>query len=54
LQGIIFDQTKAGSRRAAVTVTNMDTGVVKDTTTNGEGFYRVTTCISGRELQDRR
>jgi len=47
LQGIVFDQNKAVVAGAAVTVTNTDTGVTKDATTNNEGFYRVTNLIPG-------
>jgi outer membrane receptor protein involved in Fe transport len=51
LQGIVFDQNKAVVAGAAVTVTNTDTGVVKETTTNGEGFYRVTNLIPGERYK---
>jgi outer membrane receptor protein involved in Fe transport len=51
LQGIVFDQNKAAVAGAAITVTNTDTGVVKETTTNGEGFYRVTNLIPGERYK---
>src|ERR1043165_239199 len=51
LQGIVFDQNKAVVAGAAVTVTNTDTGVAKDTTTNNEGFYRVTNLIPGEHYK---
>jgi outer membrane receptor protein involved in Fe transport len=51
LQGIVFDQNKAAVSGATVTVTNTDTGVVKDTTTNETGFYRVTNLIPGEHYR---
>ncbi|HEX8889650.1 MAG TPA: carboxypeptidase regulatory-like domain-containing protein [Pyrinomonadaceae bacterium] len=51
LQGIVFDQNKAVVAGAAVTVTNTDTGVTKETTTNNEGFYRVTNLIPGEHYK---
>lgn len=51
LQGIVFDQNKAAVAGATVTVTNVDTGVARDTTTNHEGFYRVTNLIPGEHYK---
>lgn len=51
LQGIIFDPNRAAVAGATVTVTNADTGVTKDTTTNAEGFYRITNLIPGENYR---
>lgn len=51
LQGIVFDQNKAVVAGATVTVTNTETGVAKDATTNSEGFYRVTNLIPGERYK---
>src|SRR5437764_1087690 len=47
LQGIVKDPNGAVVAGAAVKVTNNDTGQSKETTTNGEGFYRVTNLTPG-------
>ncbi|MBV9210909.1 MAG: carboxypeptidase regulatory-like domain-containing protein, partial [Acidobacteria bacterium] len=47
LQGIVKDPNGAVVAGAAVKVTNADTGIVKETTTNDEGFYRVTNLLPG-------
>ncbi|HWT00889.1 MAG TPA: TonB-dependent receptor [Pyrinomonadaceae bacterium] len=51
LQGIVFDQNKAAVAGATVTVTNTETGVTRETTTNAEGFYRVTNMIPGERYK---
>ena len=51
LQGIVFDQNKAAVAGANVTVTNTETGVTRETTTNEEGFYRVTNLIPGERYK---
>ena len=45
LQGVVQDPNKANVAGATVKITNADTGVTKETTTNDEGFYRVTNLI---------
>ncbi|HEY0547036.1 MAG TPA: carboxypeptidase regulatory-like domain-containing protein, partial [Pyrinomonadaceae bacterium] len=47
VQGVVKDPNGAVVAGAAVKVTNADTGIVKETTTNDEGFYRVTNLIPG-------
>jgi len=47
LQGVVQDPNKANVAGATVKVTNVDTGISKETTTNDEGFYRVTNLIPG-------
>lgn len=51
LQGIVSDPNKAAVAGATVTVTNTETGVVKETTTNDGGFYRVTNLIPGERYK---
>jgi outer membrane receptor protein involved in Fe transport len=51
VQGIVFDQNRAAVSGATVTVTNVDTGVTRDATTNDEGFYRVTNLIPGENYR---
>ncbi len=47
LQGIVKDPNGAVVAGAAVKVTNTSTGIVRETTTNDEGFYRVTNLLPG-------
>lgn len=47
LQGVVRDQNNAVIAGAAVKVTNADTGIFKETTTNDEGFFRVTNLLPG-------
>jgi hypothetical protein len=47
VQGVVKDPNGAVVAGAAVKVTNTDTGIVKETTTNDEGFYRVTNLLPG-------
>jgi outer membrane receptor protein involved in Fe transport len=47
LQGVVKDPTGAVVAGAAVKVTNAETGIVKETTTNDEGFFRVTNLLPG-------
>jgi len=47
LQGVVLDPNNAAINGAAVKITNVDTGQVRDTTTNSDGFYRVTNLASG-------
>jgi hypothetical protein len=51
LQGIVTDPNKAIVTGASVKVTNAETGIVKETTTNDEGFYRVTNLIPGEHYK---
>ncbi|HEX8163057.1 MAG TPA: TonB-dependent receptor [Pyrinomonadaceae bacterium] len=47
LQGLVKDPNGAVVAGATVKVTNADTGISRDTTTNNEGFYRVTNLTPG-------
>ncbi len=47
LQGVVKDPNGANVAGASVKVTNADTGIVKETTTNDEGFWRVTNLLPG-------
>jgi hypothetical protein len=47
LQGVVLDQNKAAVAGAAVKVTNKATGITRETTTNDEGYYRVTNLVPG-------
>ena len=47
LQGVVKDPNGAVVAGAAVKITNADTGIVKETVTNDEGFYRVTNLTPG-------
>ncbi len=47
LQGIVKDPNGAVVAGASVKVTNSQTGQVKETVTNSDGFYRVTNLIPG-------
>lgn len=48
IQGTIADQTRALLPGVTVTVTNLDTGVTRSTTTNEAGIYRVPSVEPGR------
>jgi hypothetical protein len=47
LQGVVKDPNGAVVAGAAVKITNAATGISKETTTNDEGFYRVTNLLPG-------
>lgn len=47
IQGLVVDPNGAVVAGATVKVTNTQTGTVKETTTNSDGFYRVTNLIPG-------
>src|SRR5262245_3828884 len=47
LQGVVKDPNGAVVAGASVKVTNVDTGIVKETVTNEEGFYRITNLLPG-------
>ncbi|HEX8163195.1 MAG TPA: carboxypeptidase regulatory-like domain-containing protein [Pyrinomonadaceae bacterium] len=47
LQGTVLDPNGAAVAGATIKVTNVDTGISRDTTTNTEGFYRVTNLTPG-------
>ncbi len=47
LQGVIFDPNGAVIPGAYVRAVNIETGVVKEATTNDEGFYRITNLLPG-------
>lgn len=47
IQGVVTDPNGAVVPGAVVRVTNVPTGVVRETTTNDDGFYRVTNLIPG-------
>ncbi len=47
VQGVVKDPAGAVVAGASVKVTNVDTGIVKETTTNDEGFFRVTNLLPG-------
>ncbi|HVG28947.1 MAG TPA: TonB-dependent receptor [Pyrinomonadaceae bacterium] len=47
LAGVVKDPNGAVVAGATVKVTNADTGISRDTTTNEEGFYRVTNLTPG-------
>ncbi|HYY94231.1 MAG TPA: TonB-dependent receptor [Pyrinomonadaceae bacterium] len=51
LQGIVRDPAGAAVAGATVRVTNSDTGVTRETTTNGEGLYRVTNLQPGQNYR---
>ncbi|MGI8788087.1 MAG: TonB-dependent receptor domain-containing protein [Pyrinomonadaceae bacterium] len=47
LQGVVRDPNKAVVAGASVKVTNTETGVVRETTTNQDGLYRVVNLLPG-------
>jgi len=47
LSGTVLDPNGAAVAGATVKVTNADTGISREATTNSEGFYRVTNLIPG-------
>src|SRR5215204_6555677 len=47
LQGVVLDPNNAAVAGATVKVTNVETGISRETTTNAEGFYRVTNLNPG-------
>ena len=51
LQGIVKDSNNAVVAGASVKVTNTDTGISKETTTNQDGLYRVSNLIPGDKYQ---
>src|SRR5262245_3038115 len=48
IQGTILDQSRAVMPGVTVTVTNLDTGLVRTTITNETGVYRVPSLDPGR------
>ncbi|MBA4122491.1 MAG: carboxypeptidase regulatory-like domain-containing protein [Acidobacteria bacterium] len=51
LQGVVKDQTGAVVAGAAVKVTNTETGILRETTTNEDGLYRVVNLLPGSAYQ---
>ena len=51
LQGIVRDPNGAAVAGAAVKVTNTETGIVRETTTNEDGLYRVPNLLPGSAYQ---
>jgi outer membrane receptor protein involved in Fe transport len=51
LQGVVTDQQNAVVKGATVKVTNTETGISRETTTNDEGFWRVTNLIPGEHYK---
>ncbi len=49
LQGVVLDQNKAAVAGAAVKIINKATGITRETTTNDEGYYRVTNLVPGAQ-----
>ncbi|HEX8284882.1 MAG TPA: carboxypeptidase regulatory-like domain-containing protein [Pyrinomonadaceae bacterium] len=47
LQGVVLDPNNAAVAGATVKITNVETGISRETTTNAEGFYRVTNLNPG-------
>lgn len=47
LQVVVVDQNKAAVAGAVVKLTNTETGIIKETTTNEDGFYRFTFITPG-------
>src|SRR6266536_3402013 len=47
IQGVVTDPNKAVVPGVTVKITNVDTGVTREATTNDEGFYRVTNLQPG-------
>jgi hypothetical protein len=47
LQGVVLDPNKAAVAGASVKVTNTANGATRETTTNQEGFYRITNLVPG-------
>jgi uncharacterized protein YfaS (alpha-2-macroglobulin family) len=47
LQGVVFDPNRAVIPGAIVRVINTETGMVREVTTNDEGFYRITNLLPG-------
>ncbi len=47
LQGVIKDQNDAVVVGATVKITNTQTGITRETTTNDDGFYRATNLLPG-------
>jgi hypothetical protein len=48
IQGVVHDPAGAVVAGATVTVTNTETGISRTTTTNDQGFYRVTNLTPGQ------
>ena len=51
LQGVVLDPNNAAVAGATVKVTNVETGISRETTTNAEGFYRVTNLNPGERYR---
>jgi hypothetical protein len=48
LQGVVLDPANAAVAGATVRITNTETGISREVTTNEEGFYRVTNLLPGQ------
>jgi hypothetical protein len=48
IQGIVEDATKARVPEARVTIRNMDTGIVQESNTSSDGYYRFSSLQPGR------
>src|SRR6266702_2844030 len=48
IQGTVMDPQGTAVPGAKVTVTNQDTGVVRDTVASAEGFYRISELPPGK------
>src|SRR2546423_4385014 len=51
IQGVVTDPNKAAVPGVAVKITNVDTGITREATTNDEGFYRVTNLQPGNHYR---
>jgi hypothetical protein len=51
LQGVVLDPNGAAVAGATVKITNAETGISRETTTNAEGFYRVTNLNPGAQYR---
>jgi hypothetical protein len=51
LQGVVLDPNGAAVAGATVRITNAETGISRETTTNAEGFYRVTNLLPGERYR---
>ncbi|MFN2415495.1 MAG: carboxypeptidase regulatory-like domain-containing protein [Pyrinomonadaceae bacterium] len=51
LQGVVLDPNNAAVAGATVKITNLETGISREATTNAEGFYRVTNLNSGERYR---
>ena len=51
LQGVVLDPNNAAVAGATVKITNVETGISREATTNAEGFYRVTNLNPGERYR---